>query len=131
MIGSYTGRIYTVMIDKLLEQLEKNREEHVNVVIEAQEAFKKATIEKLEYMLQQARSGQKVDMSLGLVVPTVHTDAFDNAIGLLKMNKEALTAEGKPLTIEITSDEYERFVRNKWEWTDRFIDSNRRYSGSL
>lgn len=127
MIGTnYTGRTYVVLIDDLLKHLKKNRDEHVNVVLEAQEAFKKATVEKLEYMLQQARSGQKVSMSLGLTVPTIHTDAFDNAIGLMEMTKAA-----GETTIEITADEYERFVRNKWDWTQRFLDTNRRYSNSV
>ncbi len=120
------GRTYKVKINELLEHLKKNRDEHVDIVIEAQAAFKKATIEKLEQMLELARSGKPISMALGLTVPTVHTDAFDNAIGILEM-----TARAGEEVIEITSDEYERFVRNRWEWTEKFRHSNAGYSSRL
>jgi len=116
------GRTYTVLIEDLLTKLKANREEHVDIVITAQAAFKKKTIERLDAMLAEAKSGSNVSMHLGLVVPSAHTDAFDNAIGLLE-----LTAKAGETKIEIDADEYERFVRNNWEWTDKFRDSNSSY----
>jgi hypothetical protein len=120
------GRTYPVLIGTLLTHLKQNREEHVEIVEEAQANFRKLAIEKLDGMLDDAKSGKNISTSLGLKVPTVHTDAFDNAIGLLQMTQEA--GEEK---IEIDSDEYERFVRNNWEWTDRFVTSNRAYSSKF
>lgn len=124
MMGSNRhARTYTVKIGDLLTALKENRQEHMQIVEEAQAAFRKATIEKLEEMLDQARAGKRVNMHLGLMVPSSHLDTFDNAIGLLEMTKDA----GEEV-IEITADEYERFVRNRWEWTREFVESNAPYS---
>ena len=126
MIGIGHGRTYKVKIESLLTHLKKNRDEHVGIVEEAQAEFRKLAIKKLDVMLEDATSGKRIRTSLGLKVPTIHTDAFDNAIGLLKMTKEA----GEEI-IEIDSGEYERFVRNNWEWTQQFTDSNRAYSSRV
>ena len=126
MIGRGHGRTYKVKIDTLLGHLRKNKEDHVEIVEEAQAEFRKLAIEEIESMLKDARSGKGISTHLSLEVPTVHTDAFDNAIGLLEMTKEA----GEEI-IEIDSGEYERFVRGNWEWTDQFRTSNARYSNKL
>lgn len=123
MIGRGHGRTYKVKISTLLEHLKRNREDHIGIVEEAQAAFRKKVIARLDAMLAEAKGGSKINISVGLRVPTRHTDAFDNAIGLLEM-----TAEANVETVEIDSGEYERFVRNNWEWTDEFRTSNRSYS---
>jgi len=126
MMGIGRGRTYKVKIDTLLGHLKKNREEHVGIVEEAQAAFREKVIARLDRMLTSAKAGEQINVEVGLRVPTRHTDAFDNAIGLLEMTKEA----GED-TIEIDSGEYERFVRNCWEWTGVFAESNRGYSSRL
>lgn len=126
MIGRGHGRTYKVKIDTLLTHLRKNRDEHVAIVEEAQAKFREMAIERLDLMLKDARSGKGIKTRLGLDVPSQHTDAFDNAIGILEMTKEA-----GETTIEIDAGEYERFVRNNWEWTDQFRTSNAAYSSRI
>ena len=126
MMGIGRGRTYKVKIDTLLGHLKKNREEHVEIVEEAQAAFRAKVITRLDAMLAAAKNGEKINVKVGLRVPTKHTDAFDNAIGLLEMTQKA----GED-TIEIDAGEYERFVRNNWEWTDDFRHSNAGYSKKL
>jgi hypothetical protein len=126
MIGRGHGRTYKVQISELVETLKKNRDAHVEIVEEAQSAFRKLAIEKLDLMLQDAKSGKGIKTRLGLDVPSVHTDAFDNAIGLMEMTMRA----GETI-IEIDAGEYERFIRNNWEWTNEFVTSNRRYSNKV
>jgi len=126
MIGRGNGRTYKVKIKELVETLKKNRDEHVSIVEEAQAKFREMAITKLDLMCQEAKDGKNIRTSLGLMVPTVHTDAFDNAIGLMEM-----TMRAEETTIEIDSGEYERFVRNNWEWTRDFNASNRAYSGRV
>jgi hypothetical protein len=126
MIGRGHGRTYKVNIETLLGHLRENRDEHVEIVEEAQANFRKLAIQKLDMMLADARTGKPIRTKLGLDVPSVHTDAFDNAIGLLEM-----TMEAGEKTIEIDAGEYERFVRNNWEWTEEFRFSNRTYSSKL
>ena len=126
MIGRGQGRTYKVNISELVQTLKKNREEHGEIVEEAQAEFRKLAIEKLDVMLMDAKSGKGIRTHLGLKVPTIHTDAFDNAIGLMEM-----TMRAGETVIEIDAGEYERFVRNNWEWTSEFISSNRSYSKKL
>ncbi len=126
MIGRGHGRTYTVNIKELVDTLKKNRDKHVGIVEEAQEEFRKLAIEEIERALADAKSGKKIVTRLSLEVPSIHTDAFDNAIGLMEM-----TMRAKETTIEIDAHEYERFVRNNWEWTQQFRDSNFAYSNKL
>ena len=126
MIGIGRGRTYKVKIETLLTHLKKNRDEHVEIVEEAQAEFRRLAIEKLDLMLQDAKSGACICTRLALAVPTIHTDAFDNAIGILEMTQDALEE-----CIEIDSGEYERFVRNNWEWTDQFRTTNSAYSNKV
>ena len=123
------GRTYKVKIDELLESLKKNRAEHKEIVEESQAAFRVEAIKELDRMLADAKDGRKIKMRVGLTVPTIHLDEFDNAIGLMEM-----TTRAGEESIEITADEYERFVRNRWHWLDEFKMSNSSYSakaGSL
>ena len=126
MIGRGHGRTYKVKVETLLEHLKKNRDEHVAIVEEAQANFRKKVIERLDTMLTAAKAGEKFSVEVGLKIPTKHTDAFDNAIGILEM-----TMEAGETTIEIDAGDYERFVRNCWEWTDSFRHSNSGYSSRV
>jgi len=126
MIGIGRGRTYKVKIETLLTHLKKNRDEHLEIVEEAQAEFRRLVIEKLDLMLHDARSNKAIRTSLGLQVPTIHTDAFDNAIGILEMTQDA----GEEC-IEIDSGEYERFVRNNWEWSNSFRTTNSAYSNKV
>lgn len=126
MMGIGRGRTYKVKVETLLGHLRRNREEHQEIVEEAQVAFREQAIKRLDAMLADAKTGKNIRTKLGLTVPSIHVDAFDNAIGLLEM-----TAEADESIIEIDSGEYERFVRNNWEWSRDFITSNRAYSDKL
>jgi hypothetical protein len=126
MIGRGQGRTYKVKIETLLGHLKKNRDEHVSIVEEAQAKFREMAIARINSMLKDAMENGNIRTSLGLTVPSIHTDAFDNAIGLMEM-----TMEADEKIIEIDAGEYERFVRNNWEWTRDFNASNRAYSGRV
>ena len=120
------GRTYKVLIVDLLKNLKKNRDEHLLIVEEAQAKFREMAIAELDTMLADAKANKRIAMRLSLVMPTQHTAAFDNAIGLMEMTQR--TGE---TVIEIDADEYERFVRNNWEWTEKFRASNAGYSARI
>lgn len=126
MIGRGHGRTYKVNIKELVETLKKNREEHVEIVEEAQAEFRRMAIAEIEDMLADAKSGKNIATHLSLDVPSIHTSAFDNAIGLMEM-----TMRAGETTIEIDAGEYERFIRNNWEWTQAFRHSNAAYSKKI
>lgn len=88
MIGANEhGRTFKVKVSEVLESLKKGRKEHKEIVVEAQEAFRKRHIEELERMLQDARDGVRRDMHVSLEVPTSHLNAYDNAITILEMTQ--------------------------------------------
>lgn len=124
MIGqNIHGRTFPVLIEKLLDHLKKNRNEHQEIVEEAQVAFRNRAIKEMDRMIAQAKKGEEIVMRVNLTVPTIHLKEYDNAIGILGMTKEA-----GETTVEITADEYDRFVDNNWDWTRNFATSNAPYS---
>jgi len=126
MIGR--GLTFPILILEVQEALTKNRAEHLEIVEEAQKGFRKKVIDGLDAALKDARDGVRFCTSLQLQMPQSHTREFDNAIEYLGAIKRAAEATGSPLTIALSADEYERFVRNKWDWMQGFAASSAMYS---
>lgn len=111
-------------IDDILEALHKGKAEHQEIVEEAQEAYRKAVIVKLEEVLAAARAGKRIVTDLQLELPQSYLSHYENAIAFLEGTKKAGTQ-----LVDMTSAEYEQYVRNNWSWMDQFLLSNSRYSG--
>lgn len=127
MLGK--GQKFPILIAEVREALKKNREEHIEIVEEAQAGFKELVVKKLDEALSDAKKGKRYITSLNLHMPESHLREFDNAIDFLEsIEKAAKIAGEENPTIEMSSEEYERFVRNKWDWMRNFTASNARYS---
>lgn len=126
MIGNdYDARTFTVLLDEVLERLNKGKGEHAQIVEEAQAEFRREVIARMEVILNDARMGRTIKTSVDLPVPVSHLNVYDNAIMTLEMTKRAGAT-----TVELTADEVERFCRNKWSWTRHFLDTNANYSNT-
>jgi len=127
MIGSHDDeRTFTVMVDELLGHLKENRAKHLEIVEEAQTKFRERAIEELDRMLRDAKNGKPIRLSASLPVPTQHVDAYDNAILTLEMTKRAGIDK-----VDVTADEIERFVRNRWRWSRDVSCSNAHYTNKV
>ncbi|MDP2728464.1 MAG: hypothetical protein Q8P59_13100 [Dehalococcoidia bacterium] len=125
MIGanSHGARTYTFLASEIVEALKKNRAEHQEIVEEAQKGFEEKVILELKKALADAKAGRAFRTLLGLDMPRSYLREYDNAIDVLEATQRAGTVE-----IDLTADEYERFVRNRWDWMMGFATLNSKYS---
>ena len=126
MLGERTnGRTFKILIEEILTALHKNKEEHIKILEESQKGFRVAVIADLDKALREAKEGIRYKTQFSHEMPRSHTREFDNAIDLLG----ALQRSGET-TIDLTADEYERFVRNNWSWSGQFIRGSSAYSAT-
>lgn len=124
MIGQGRGRTFKFKIDEVVAKLKENRAEHDEIVEEARVKFREMAIEKLKEALRLAEQDKgEIRTSINLTVPRSYTEEYDNAIELLEATQRA----GEEI-VELDSDEFQRFMRNKWHWVQDFSASNARYS---
>lgn len=109
----------TVMKVRLLETLHKNRDEHRDLFLKAQEKYREKVIEILDERLADARAGRKIDVYIALPEPEDYTSAFDQAITMVEW------AEGN--TIDLSEKDVQRFILNKWEWQHAFAANTQSY----
>lgn len=115
-------RVYPVSKESLLTRLRENRAVHVSeytaAMIEYRKALVLALIDQIHERneaIARARDGIEpmLDFSDKLPrQPTSYAQTYNRAIGLLEM-----TTLGE---IEITGDDYRRFVDDEWEWSEDF-----------
>jgi len=111
----------TITVDKktLMETISKNREEHREMFLKAQEKFREKVIELLDERLAQARAGKKVDLSLRLPEPVDYTSSYDTALSMLEWEQGD--------EVELTREDFERYVENNWEWRQHWAANTGSY----
>lgn len=107
----------------LLAVLQKNRDEHRDIFIEAQTGYRDAVIAELDSMLADARSGKKIRRSLTLVEPMDQTADYDRVIRMMQMSIDE--------TIQLQEHEFQSYVLDQWQWKKQFNASNSNYSPKL
>ena len=107
----------SVKIEKqrLLEKLRENREEHHRLYVDVEIAYRKAVIKEAYEIVRKADSGETFNRCIRATEPTDHTDDYDRAISMLEYSTEDI--------VEITDNEFDQFVLNKWDWSGLFGDT--------
>lgn len=108
---------------ELLAALTKNRTEHREIFLEAQENYRKAVIAELERSLADARAGRQIRVNITLVSPVDQTKDYDRAIRMLHMSMDNI--------IELDQQEFSSYVLDDWSWKRQFTASNINYSAKL
>ncbi len=108
---------------ELLEALNKNRDGHRTIFLEAQEGWRAYIIEILDARLEDARAGRSVDMSFRFPAPEDHTSDYDRVIKMVEMEVAA--------TIEISEVEFAQYVMDDWDWMAQWSGANVHYSKTL
>lgn len=116
----------TTIISKsaALAAISANRENHIKLVTEAREGFKKQATELLKKMLAKVtedRIGEEA-LRLHMTPPADYTRLYDGAIAQLTVH------QGETLSID--SETYNQLIGDDWEWTPTFVHTNREYSSS-
>lgn len=109
----------TVDRNDLLIILRKNRDEHRDLFLRAQEGFREEFIKILESRLEDARKNKRVDMHIALDVPIDQTKEYDRAIKMLEMTLKE--------TIDLSENDFKNYVMNDWSWMPQVTISNTKY----
>jgi hypothetical protein len=105
--------------DDLISALEKNRGGHRAQYEEAHAGYRKALIETVGRMYDDAKKGIEVQHFIQLDIPEDHTKDYDRVIGMLKMSIDA--------EVIITNQEYSQYVMDDWGWKEKFIGTSNAY----
>jgi len=109
-------------VSDLLEKLQENLEIHIKEFEEAREGYLAELEEKLDNMLKEVREAgirDEVNTYIDLEKPRSHEKDYERIIEVLEMT----TAK----TVHLTLGEFDKYVRDNWEWTDSFKMSNSKY----
>lgn len=109
----------TVNKERLLEALRTNKKEHREVFLKAQEGYRAKVIEVLDQRLKDAREGNQIDLMFRLPEPRDYTEEYEQAI---QMTEWSVGDE-----VEISQDDFRRYVLNDWEWKHQFVASTQAY----
>jgi hypothetical protein len=111
----------TVRKSELLAELQKNREAHRGLFLEAQAGYREDVIKELDSMLAEARGGKAIRRIVQLVEPKEHTRDYDRVIRMLTMcTKEE---------VFVSESEFAQYVQDDWGWKIDFINSTNGYTG--
>lgn len=107
----------------VLKQLTENRTNHIEIVKEAQKGYRETAQKALEHALELIKSGKQFNLYSffhKLNVPENHVDDYDRTVEMLQIctNDE----------IEMTDDQFQCYMRDKWDWMGNFLLSNSVYS---
>lgn len=113
-------RTVRVKKDELLDKLHENRAQHRKIFLEAVDGFRTKAIELLEAALDDARAGRRVKASFHLQQPVDQTREYDRTIKMLEMSVDS--------HVELTAQEFEAYVMDRWAWKHQFLTANSFYS---
>lgn len=112
----------TMKKSDLLKVVKKNKKEHRALYLEAMESFVEKAISNLQSMLKRAEQG-KVELYVNLIEPEDHTNDYDRVIEMLKYSVDS--------TIDLTSKEFESYVRDNWGWQNEFATTYHMNTGKF
>jgi hypothetical protein len=109
---------------KLLEIVPRNRTDHRNIFLAAQEKYRETVIRVLDESLAAARSKRPFELAriVQLVQPQDHTAEYDKVIRMLELTEDTIIA--------LDDAEFQRFVQDQWGWTRSWAASNSLYTKS-
>lgn len=107
-------------VTDLTTLIQKNREEHRSIFLEALEGYRRKIAEHLNQMVTDLKAGKRISHYITLAQPSDHTKDYDRVLQMLAMTTEEV--------IELNEQEFGQYVRDEWQWKANFASSNRSYS---
>ena len=104
----------------LLDKIKANKDKHRQIFLEAIEGFKKKAIEILEQKIEMLKNGKKTELYVRMPEPEDHTKDYNRVIEMISQN---LLEE-----IELTEEEFARYVLDDWRWKDEFLSVSNTYT---
>lgn len=110
---------------KLIEILKKNRDAHKQEAEEAQRGYRETVLKRLGKFRKKVKRGDEFsqhELFQNLLQPQDHTAEYDLVIEMLCMCSE--------LEIALTSDDFKKYVKDEWDWSNMAKFANSTYIGS-
>lgn len=108
--------------DKLLKQLKTNREDHKAIYELALLGWQNEVTNALEEAYKAAKAGDEYTTWFDLEEPVSHVKDYDEIIDRVKWH------EADQISLDIM--EFNRFVRDSWEWMPNFLNNAHTYTTS-
>ena len=108
----------------LKEIILKNRKEHRDIFLAAQEKYREQAIKILDGQLQAAREKRPFALRqiIELVQPEDHTGEYDRVLQMLDLEVEDI--------VTLSAAEFSNLVQDQWEWSRRWALSHAAYTDS-
>lgn len=106
-------------VSDLLTKLKDNRELHVTEYNTAFKGYMEKLENKLSSMLSNVQNGVNIDTRITLERPQSHEEDYDRIIEVLDMTPAD--------TVKLTLSEFDKYVRDKWDWTRGFKNTTSGY----
>lgn len=105
--------------DELLKVLKTNRENHLATFEAASEVYRVKVIDWLERQLAEALNGNKVNHTIGLPIPEVHTTDYDRVIKMVEMHVGD--------TFQLDEHDAAQYIMDEWGWARSFAGNTTAY----
>ena len=112
----------TISKEKLLAELEKNKNEHKIIYDEALHGWETEVIVALRRALNKAVEGEEYITFLDIPEPENHLSEYSEIIDRVKWHEEDM--------IILDLREFNQFVRDSWDWMPSFLNNASSYSNS-
>jgi len=110
----------TIPKNKLLASVNNNRNRHRKIFLEALRGYQKKIVKILDKMLKDVKAGRRINHMINLPMPQDMTEEYNTVIKMLEMSSDK--------EIKLSSEDFSRFVEDKWDWTISFLSNNAPYS---
>jgi coenzyme F420-reducing hydrogenase alpha subunit len=117
--------MYQVKVERreLLNKVKTNREKHILEHKDAVEAYKIVLVDKLEYLLKEAKeAGDVPSHSTGLAYPKSHEKDYNQVVTMLEMSVEDV--------IELDQNQFSQYVMDEWSWKSGFVATSAMYNAT-
>lgn len=112
----------TIKVNKndLLAKLKVNLETHIKDYQEACRGYRAEAVRALDNRVNQLERGETVDVEFhDLEVPKSHEKVYRVVIGMMEMSIEDV--------IELSTQEFQSYVQDDWDWKADWSFSNQKY----
>lgn len=116
-------KIIKVKTEDLLQKITANRDKHIEDFEKAQKGFMLDAEARLKKALKEIRQGKVPTGSIAFQKPENHTKDYDTIIDMLNMTVDE--------ELEITYEQFQRYARDEWDWTEHFNTLSTFYNSYL
>lgn len=108
--------------DKLLTQLQENRDAHRSLFEEAMEGYKVESIKILEDHIDRIKGNEPKKVAVSLPLPEDHTDDYNRVIQMVEWSMDD--------EVWLTGYEFDQYIRDNWAWKEQFLTTASHYGAT-